>query len=330
MGGVMIGIKLADGTYYSILDESGDESKRVVLSPANTNQESVHVPLYQSEDAGFTQPQFIGKVELNDLSPGSEQSISLIVEPVRGEALNIRVRDENGGSEQDFVFAIQPGEVENMFTGGEFNIEVDDSPDQKDTLVSEEISEEFIGEEVGMASLPEDTLVSEEISEDFIGEEEGMASLPEDTLVSEEISEEFIGEEEGMASLPEDTLVSEEISEEFIGEEEGMASLPEDTPVSEEPSEEFIGEEEDMDSLYQQATAKESWDDEDTALDWDNPEEQEEQRPLNTALIAVISIFATVVIIGLSFLFFWFSKGEPTPILDASRPLKTVISFFLK
>ena len=224
----MIGIRLADGSYYSILNESEQEAKRLLLSPANNNQKLVHIPFYQADNEEFAQPRFIGKIELDNPSPDSgdesEQNISLIVESGHGNSLKIQAKDEGGGAGREFVLSIHGAETES--TDSDFQIE-DAAPISEDIAAFDYLDD---------LDLPDSTI-----------------DMPEEK--------------------PEGSLIQD------------------DSPVQ--------------------------------------PEKQDARQPLNPALIAVLSILATVIVIALSFLFFRFSQGEPVQFMEASRPFKLALSFLL-
>ena len=48
-----IGIKLADGTFYPILEEGVPAKKRMELTTVKDNQETVQVDLYRSENGSM-------------------------------------------------------------------------------------------------------------------------------------------------------------------------------------------------------------------------------------------------------------------------------------
>jgi hypothetical protein len=45
-----IGIKIADGSFYAILDEGLAQRKRLVLTTVKDNQESVQIDLFRSSE----------------------------------------------------------------------------------------------------------------------------------------------------------------------------------------------------------------------------------------------------------------------------------------
>ena len=165
-GAPMIGIRLADGSYYPILAESEQRSKQLSLMPANDNQESVRVLFYQADDSTFANPRFFGKITLDDLLSGSreksEQNISLTVEMPQKNVLMVHVSEGSEGDEQDFLLNIQDTEqdteAEGVFADSDVQIE--------DADISAP-SDEFIGDKEDMATLYQNSLAEDDAGSDF-------------------------------------------------------------------------------------------------------------------------------------------------------------------
>lgn len=123
----MIGIRLADGSFYAILDETQKHRKRMMLSPANDNQQSVHIQFYRSSDESFEEHQFLGSVDLEGLAPSSkeEASISIVLGMNENNDLDVVVRDELGGLERQLILNTEGVEQssENLFTDGDFSLD---------------------------------------------------------------------------------------------------------------------------------------------------------------------------------------------------------------
>ena len=76
-----IGIKIANGEFYSILEENAPVKKRLVLTTAHDNQQSVHINLYKSETATMQNALHIGSLLIDHLKPApkGEPSIEIII-----------------------------------------------------------------------------------------------------------------------------------------------------------------------------------------------------------------------------------------------------------
>jgi hypothetical protein len=144
----MIGIRLADGSYYPILDETQRLRKRMVLGPANDDQQEVHIQFYRDDSDAFISPEFLGSVNLQHLSPKKkdEKNISIIISINESDELEVTARDEDGGDERQLVLQTrgQGGADQNLFAGDDFSLDDDvQLPDPGD----------FIGEREDMEAL---------------------------------------------------------------------------------------------------------------------------------------------------------------------------------
>ncbi|MDR0600138.1 MAG: Hsp70 family protein [Treponema sp.] len=76
-----IGIKQANGDFYSILEENQAARKRLVLTTAHDNQKSVQIDLFKSPSKTMADAMYIGTIVVENLSPKSrgEPSIELIL-----------------------------------------------------------------------------------------------------------------------------------------------------------------------------------------------------------------------------------------------------------
>jgi molecular chaperone DnaK (HSP70) len=76
-----IGIKIANGEFYSILKENTPVKKRLVLTTVHDNQQSVHINLYKSDTATMQNALYIGSLFVDHLKPApkGEPSIEIVV-----------------------------------------------------------------------------------------------------------------------------------------------------------------------------------------------------------------------------------------------------------
>lgn len=98
----MIGIRLADGTFFSICSD-GPEKKRVVLSPANRNQKRAKIDLFRYNSAEDKDGYHIGSLFLDTL--GSDDSgdseIELFID-TDGRRIRAVATDLRGGGRSEF------------------------------------------------------------------------------------------------------------------------------------------------------------------------------------------------------------------------------------
>ena len=76
-----IGIKIANGEFYSIVEENSQVKKRLVLTTVHDNQQSVQIDLYRSTAGSMADAFYIGSLVLENIKPRSkgEPSIELVI-----------------------------------------------------------------------------------------------------------------------------------------------------------------------------------------------------------------------------------------------------------
>jgi hypothetical protein len=76
-----IGIKIANGEFYSIIDENSRIKKRLVLTTVHDSQQSVQIDLYRSAASTMADASYIGSLVLENIEkrPKGEPSIELVI-----------------------------------------------------------------------------------------------------------------------------------------------------------------------------------------------------------------------------------------------------------
>jgi len=76
-----IGIKIANGEFYPIMEENSLIRKRLILTTVHDNQPSVQIDLYRSANNNMTDAQYIGSLVIENLKPKpkGEPSIEMVV-----------------------------------------------------------------------------------------------------------------------------------------------------------------------------------------------------------------------------------------------------------
>ncbi|MDR2662519.1 MAG: Hsp70 family protein [Treponema sp.] len=72
-----IGIKQANGDFYSILEENQAAKKRLVLTTVHDNQKSVQIDLYKSYSKSMADALYIGSIVVESISPKSKGEPSI-------------------------------------------------------------------------------------------------------------------------------------------------------------------------------------------------------------------------------------------------------------
>jgi LysM repeat protein len=76
-----IGIKIANGEFYPLIEENSSTKKRLVLTTVHDNQPSVQIDLFRSPENVMVDAQYIGTVVVENIKPkpSGEPSIEMVV-----------------------------------------------------------------------------------------------------------------------------------------------------------------------------------------------------------------------------------------------------------
>ncbi|UTC74184.1 LysM peptidoglycan-binding domain-containing protein [Treponema sp. OMZ 792] len=102
-----IGIKLADGTFFPILDEDALSEQSLELTTVRDNQESVQINLFKQFEE--TEPEYIGSLIVEDVSMGTagDPTINLKIKLDEEKNLSAEAIDEGSGSHQSLRVSLK-------------------------------------------------------------------------------------------------------------------------------------------------------------------------------------------------------------------------------
>ena len=95
----LIGIKLADGSFFPVIEHDVPQRKRVVLTVARKGQTGVQIDLLR-RDGDIEQ--YVGCLVLDDLTEGSEAEIELVVGLDAERNVDAKISDKRGEQYQSF------------------------------------------------------------------------------------------------------------------------------------------------------------------------------------------------------------------------------------
>jgi hypothetical protein len=97
-----IGIKLANGDFYSILEENLAVKKRLILTTVHDKQKSVQIDLYKSETRSMADALYIGSLVVDNISPKlkGEPSIELTLSSTAGGVISASSVDLGDSSKE--------------------------------------------------------------------------------------------------------------------------------------------------------------------------------------------------------------------------------------
>jgi hypothetical protein len=103
-----LGIKLADGTFFPVMEEDARARKRLVLSAASTGQNHIKVEVYRGYGESLEMPSQVGVLVLDPDQDNTEGEIELFLE-AKGDG-NISASANHIGAEslQSFSKSLDP------------------------------------------------------------------------------------------------------------------------------------------------------------------------------------------------------------------------------
>lgn len=136
-----IGIKLADGSFYPVLEEGSAQTKKLELTTANNNQTKVMVDLYRSATCSMEDAEYVDSLQIENLieHPNGEAVIAFTVSLDEDNQLDAQIIDEEtGNSSVAEKIQLISRTIEERLNTDEFGITEGEEPEFNETEVSEE------------------------------------------------------------------------------------------------------------------------------------------------------------------------------------------------
>lgn len=123
MAGSVIGIKIADGSFFPILDRSHRGKKKLVLTPVNEQQQSVHIDLFQGENGSMEGAEYIGSLVVSNIQPTAEgeAEINLVLGIDADGNLNATASDAASGEYESLSVSLE-SHAEDSFASVDFEL----------------------------------------------------------------------------------------------------------------------------------------------------------------------------------------------------------------
>lgn len=267
-----IGIKLADGTFYPLLEEGNPEKKTIDLTTVMDNQTKVQVDVYRTETGTLEGAEYVDTLEITNLNPhqNGEPTLCLAIDVDKNNGLSAEIRDLETGKKSEIQVTLasrthseanQPEKIpqeeeapvtisdsdlanagladfvaEQAKKTNDDDFHFDDLNNPEPQIAPESSADEeiFSKDSLNLPEFPSDE--NEEISADsFLDEDDDKTFVPDSTKLHPEI-EEMENFETEVFEEP-DTDIQEEFTDEPIEEE--AQEIPEQE-ISEIPSEDNV------------------------------------------------------------------------------------------
>ncbi len=126
-----IGIKIANGSYYKVLEEGSHTKKRVVLTTVNDNQSSVQIDLYKGHDHALADAKYIGSLVIDSIEPApkGKPDIELVLGVDTDGTLNATAGDRATGERQSLSVSMASLDQGSTYDVPDFSLDERYQPD---------------------------------------------------------------------------------------------------------------------------------------------------------------------------------------------------------
>jgi hypothetical protein len=123
-----IGIKIANGEFYPVIEENSTVKKRLVLTTVHDGQRSVQIDLYKSSARAMVDAEYIGSLVVEQIAPKpkGEPSIELVISSDGADELNAEALDmdtSSSGERQRLSVSMQALEQDRTYEVPDFELE---------------------------------------------------------------------------------------------------------------------------------------------------------------------------------------------------------------
>ncbi|MDD5834656.1 MAG: LysM peptidoglycan-binding domain-containing protein [Treponema berlinense] len=229
-----IGIKLADGSFYPILEEGTAKTYQLDLTTVKDGQTKVQIDLYRSESGSMEDAQYVDTLEVSNLvpHPNGEADLHLSVALNEKNELDAKVIDEETGRKSETSVTLVSRTLAERANPANFEL----SEEQKDSAGQDKIDEiPEIAAGLDEPTFTEDDFAAETVEDsDFSESEEGAQAEKPEELEFETVPFSFDSElENDVAEVDPDSKNDEPQAEGFKAEDEPAFDTKTDAPAEE-------------------------------------------------------------------------------------------------
>ena len=229
-----IGIKLADGSFYPVLEDNKPSEKQLELTTAHNNQTKVMVDLYRSATCSMEDAEYVDSLQIENLNarPNGEADIKFTVSLDEDNQLNAKIVDSETGNESNTEITLVSRTLEERLVTDEYGI--NDSKEDKSGSTAVAAGALAAGGLLAAAAAMRDK--QQDQPEPEVEEEPVVTDVDEGVPFGDEtFVEEPVVEDEPVAdeTIAEEEPVTDEISTESDSLDDMNFDLPDDTSSEE-------------------------------------------------------------------------------------------------
>jgi nitrate reductase NapE component len=120
-----IGIKVADGSYYPVIEVGFKGTRKLILTTAKDDQEKVQVDLYRGNGSSITEARYLGTLVIENIPPAAqgEPEIELLIGIDENGQLSAEASDRTTGERERFDTVLSDSPDTGPFPEPEFALE---------------------------------------------------------------------------------------------------------------------------------------------------------------------------------------------------------------
>ena len=248
-----VGIKLADGSFYPVMEEGSAQKKTLELTTAHNNQKCVMVDLYRSKTCSMEDAEYIDTLKIDNLveHPNGEPSISFDVGLDENGELSASIADPETGATSNSEITLVSRTVEERLQADDYSIEepavdAEEAPQESEKTGNGAAVAAGVVAGAGLMAAAAALAANKDDEEPAV--EETMVEEPaeeepfaEETITEEPVAEETLGDENALTEEPvaEDSIPDENSFQDSDFDLPDMddTTFAEDTPLTtEEPA----------------------------------------------------------------------------------------------
>lgn len=133
-----IGIKLADGSFYPVLEEGKPSEKTLNLTTAHNNQTKIMVDLYRSADCSMEDAEYVDSLQIENMvaHPNGEPDISFIISLDDENQLSAKIVDPETGNQSNTTISLVSRTMEERLKTDEYGISEDEENSDNSAAVA--------------------------------------------------------------------------------------------------------------------------------------------------------------------------------------------------
>lgn len=241
-----IGIKLADGSFYPVLEDNTPSEKKLELTTAHNNQTKVMVDLYRSATCSMDDAEYVDSLQIENLvaRPNGEADIKFTISLDEDNQLSAKIVDSETGNESNTTITLVSRTLEERLVTDEYGI--NDSNSNKAGAGAGAVAAGAVaagGLLAAAAAMREKVKDETEVEEEPVVENVddgvpfGDETLVEEAAVEESVSNEEISADETIIdeTFADEALADDTITEDNSGLPDMDFDIPDDTTETETP-----------------------------------------------------------------------------------------------